>query len=93
MHIDATGVPCPDGSLAVELNLGLAVMLLNAEVFDAMAGSSKGRQQLGPAVQQGLAPLRMACPHGEHPALKLEGAAMGSELGAGQAGPVLPDGG
>jgi len=68
-------------------------MLLDAQILDVMPGSPQSGEQLGAAVEEGLAPLRMAGSHGEEACLKLQGPAMGSQMITGQLGPVLPDGG
>jgi hypothetical protein len=40
MHIDAAWVPCPHGRFAFDLGAFGAVVLLDAQIFDAMTGSS-----------------------------------------------------
>ena len=93
MHVDAAGVSCPYGCFAFQLGAFGAVVLLDAQIFDAMPGSPQSSEQLGTAVEERLAPLRMAGSHGEQASLKLQWAAMGSQVITGQLGPVLPDGG
>ncbi len=93
MDVDAAGVPCPDGLLAFELGAFWAVMLLNAQILDAMTSRPQCSKQLGAAVEEGLAPLRMAGAHGEQASLKLKRPAVGGQMLTGQFGPVLPDGG
>ena len=93
MHVDAAGVSCPYGCFAFQLGAFGAVVLLDAQIFDAMPGSPQSSEQLGTAVEERLAPLRMAGSHGEQAALQLQRSAMGSQLLTRQQGPVLPDGG
>ena len=93
MHIDAAGVSCPHSRFAFQLGAIGAVMLLDAQIFDAMPGSPQSGQQLGTAIEEGLAPLWVAGSHSEEASLKLQRPAMGSQVITGQLGPVLPDGG
>lgn len=91
MHIDPAGVPCPHGRFAFNLGAFGAVVLLDAQIFDAMTGSPQGCEELRSAVKQGLTPLRMAGAHGEEAPLKLQWPAMGGQVFTRQLGPVLPD--
>ncbi len=54
--------------------------------------SSEGTQQLMTGVEKALQPWPRRCPHREHPTDQRQWAAMGGELGTGQAGPGLPEG-
>jgi hypothetical protein len=78
MHVDAAGVPCPHCRLAFQLRAFWVVVLLDAQIFDAMPGSPQSGEQLGTVVKEGLAPLRMTGSHGEEASLKLQWPAVGS---------------
>ena len=45
------------------------MVLLDAQITHRMAGLMQGADQLGPVVEESLAPLGMAGSHGQHPAL------------------------
>ena len=92
VDINAAGMTGPDCCFAFQVWSWLAVVLLDAEILNGMACSPQGGQQLGSAIEQGLAPLRVAGSHDQNVALKIERPAMGRQLCASQFGPVLPYG-
>lgn len=95
MHIDAAGVAGPG------LGLGFAgrtggwggVVLFQAQVPQGVPGGPQAGQQLVPVVLQGLQPGAGCRAHRENPALQPQGPAVWCQLGAGQPGPGLPEGG
>jgi hypothetical protein len=95
MDIDAAGVASPAGGRigGAGCRRGAGVVLLNANFPDAKAGGPQGSQQLMAVVLQGLQPGARRRSDAEHPTAQLQRAAMGRQLGAGEGGPGLPEGG
>ena len=95
MDINAARVPCPDIGFRFppRHGQGLDVMLLHPHLPHGKPCSSEGSQQLMAGVKQSLQPGTRCRSHGEHPPLQREGTAMGGQLGPGQPGPGLPQGG
>ena len=71
---------------------GARVVLLQAEVAHRKAVGAQGPQQLVAVVLKGLQPGAGGGPHREQAAVEAQGAAVGGQLGAGDAGPGLPEG-
>ena len=70
MDIGAARVLGPNARFALQ-HWGLeGVVLLNAQITDRVAGLVQGADELGLVVKESLAPLGMAGPHGQHPALQ-----------------------
>jgi phage shock protein A len=94
MDIHPAGVGCPHiRFLEAAWRGGFAwVVLFQAQIAHAEAMGAQGPQQLVPVVLQGLEPGAGRCPHGEQAAVQPQGPAVGGELGAGDAGPGLPEG-
>ena len=70
MDIGAARMLGPDAGLAFQHRRLKGVVLLDAQITHRMAGLMQGADQLGPVVEESLAPLGMAGPHGQHPALQ-----------------------
>jgi hypothetical protein len=60
MHIDAAGMAWPDRVLAFQFGSLGRMVLLDAQVLDAVPGTTQGGDELGPAVLEGLSPLGLA---------------------------------
>jgi len=60
MHIDAAGMALPDRVLAFQFGSLGRMVLLDAQVLDAVPGTTQGCHELGPAVLEGLSPLGLA---------------------------------
>ena len=60
----------PDAGFALQHWRLKGVVLLDAQITHRMAGLMQGADQLGPVVKESLAPLGMACSHGQHAALQ-----------------------
>ena len=70
MDIGAARMLGPDAGFAFQ-NRGLkGVVLLDAQITHRVAGLMQGGDELGPVVEESLAPLGMAGPHGQHTALQ-----------------------
>ena len=70
MDVGAARMLAPDAGFAFQHRGLKGVVLLDAQITHRMAGLMQGADELGPVVEQSLAPLGMAGPHGEHPALQ-----------------------
>ena len=70
MDISAARMLGPDAGFAFQHRRLKGVVLLDAQITHRMAGLMQGADQLGPVVEESLAPLGMAGPHGQHPALQ-----------------------
>ena len=70
MHIGAARMFGPNAGFAFQDRGLKGVVLLDAQITHRMAGLMQGADELGPVVEQSLAPLGMAGPHGQHPALQ-----------------------
>ena len=70
MDIGAARMLGPDAGFALQHWRLKEVVLLDAQITHRMAGLMQGADELGPVVEQSLAPLGMAGPHGEYPALQ-----------------------
>jgi len=95
MDVESTGMGGPYGGFLLHrrgLN-GAAVVLLHDDLPHLEARSAQGPQQHVAVVLQGLEPGARSRPHREPPCPQGKGAAVGSQLGAGQARPGQPEGG
>ena len=70
MDIGAARMLGPDAGFAFQHRGLKGVVLLNAQITHRMACLMQGADELGPVVEESLAPLGMAGPHGQHPALQ-----------------------
>ena len=70
VDIAAARVPGPDRGFALKGFRNAAVMLLDAEIADGVAGRLHGGQQLQTVVLEGLPPLGMTRAHCEHTPLE-----------------------
>ena len=68
------------------------MVLFHAQLPHRETRRPQGPQQLVAVVLKGLQPGPRGRAHREPAALQAQGAAVGGELGAGQAGPALPEG-
>ena len=70
MDIGAARMLGPNAGFALQ-HWGLeGVVLLNAQITHRMAGLMQGADQLGPVVEESLAPLGMAGSHSQHSTLQ-----------------------
>ena len=70
MDVGAARVLGPDAGFAFQ-HWGLkGVVLLDAQITHRMAGLMQCADELGPVVEECLAPLGMAGSHGQHPPLQ-----------------------
>ena len=70
MDVGAARMLGPDAGFAFQHRGLKGVVLLDAQITHRMAGLMQGADELGPVVEQSLAPLGVAGPHGQHPALQ-----------------------
>ena len=70
MDIGAARMLGPYAGFAFQHRGLKGVVLLNAQITHRMACLMQGADELGPVVEESLAPLGMAGPHGQHPALQ-----------------------
>ena len=70
MDICAARMLGPDAGFVFRHRGLKGVVLLNAQITHCMTCLMQGADELGPVVQESLAPLGMAGPHGQHPALQ-----------------------
>ena len=70
MDIGAARMLGPDAGFAFQHRGLKGVVLLDAQITHRMACLMQGADELGPVVEESLAPLGMAGPHGQHPALQ-----------------------
>ena len=70
MDIGAARMLGPDAGFAFQHRGLKGVVLLNAQITHRMACLMQGADELGPVVEESLAPLRVAGPHGQHPAVQ-----------------------
>jgi hypothetical protein len=70
MDIGAAWMLGPNAGFAFQHRGLKGVVLLDAQITHRMAGLMQGADQLGPVVEESLAPLGMAGSYGEHPPLK-----------------------
>ena len=69
MDIGAARMLGPNAGFALQLRGLKGVVLLNAQITHRVAGLMQSAYELGPVVEESLAPLGMAGSHGQHPAL------------------------
>jgi len=69
------------------------MVLADAQITDRETGSAQGTEQLMAVVLKRLQPGAWSGADAEQAAAQIEGAAVGSQLGPGQARPRLPEGG
>jgi len=70
---------------------GGALVLLELQILHGEASPAQGAEQLVLVEAQGLEPLGVTGPHHEPSAVEPQGAAVGSQLGAGNPRPGLPE--
>ena len=70
MDIGAARMLGPNAGFAFQHRGLKGVVLLDAQITHRMAGLMQGADQLGPVVEESLAPLGMTGSHGQHPALQ-----------------------
>ena len=70
MDVGAARMLGPDAGFAFQHRGLKGVVLLDAQITHCMAGLMQGADELGPVVEESLAPLGVARPHGQHPALQ-----------------------
>ena len=70
MDIGAARMLGPNAGFAFQDRGLKGVVLLDAQITHRVAGLMQGGDELGPVVEESLAPLGMAGPHGQHPALQ-----------------------
>ena len=70
MDIGAARMLGPNAGFAFQHRGLKGVVLLDAQITHRMAGLMQGADQLGPVVEESLAPLGMAGSHGQHPPLQ-----------------------
>ena len=68
MDIGAARMLGPDAGFAFQHRGLKGVVLLNAQITHRMACLMQGADELGPVVEESLAPLGMAGSHGQHSA-------------------------
>ncbi len=66
-------------------------MLAHAQIADLKACAPQRPHQLVAVVLERLQPRPRSCPHREQPGMEVQRPAVGSQLGAGDAGPGLPE--
>ena len=91
MNIGAAWMLGPDAGFALQGRGWKGVVLLDAQITHRMAGLMQGADELGPVVQERLAPLGMAGSHGQDPPLERQGTTVRCQLRARNPGPVLPE--
>lgn len=79
--------------VAAEGRQGGGLVLLQHQILYGKTSAAQGAQQAVFVEAQRLQPLGMARTHHQPSALQAQGAAMGGQLGSGDAGPGLPEGG
>ena len=70
MDIGAARMLGPNAGFAFQHRGLKGVVLLDTQITHGMACLMQGADELGPGVEESLAPLGMAGPHGQHPALQ-----------------------
>ena len=90
MDIGAARMLGPDAGFAFQHRGLKGVVLLDTQITHRVAGLMQGGDELGPVVEESLAPLRMAGSHGQHPALQRQGATVRCQLCSCNSWPVLP---
>ena len=70
MDIGAARMLGPDAGFVFPHRGLKGVVLLDAQIAHRMACLMQGGNELGPVVEECLAPLGMTGPHGQHPALQ-----------------------
>ena len=93
MDIRAAWMLGPNAGFTLQDRGLKGMVLLDAQITHRMAGLMQGADQLGAVVEESLAPLGMAGPHGQHSPLQRQGSAVRCKLCSRNSRPVLPKGG
>ena len=70
MDIGAARMLSPNAGFALQQRGLKGVVLLNSQIAHCVTGLMQGADQLGLVVEESLAPLGMACSHGQHTPLQ-----------------------